>query len=181
MLEANISYYKARNLIESGIDASRVISPEIGVIDGGGYRGIVTSDSADRLLMDAALEIIDNHWANGELFDERDDGLIVELVTQHHRIPGLDGLSDETWRLVRAIIRGMISVFNEMRRSELAALRQACRLITEAMQSLRRVPLARSCDGARIVSLQRHLEAALYTLGDITVLDDGGDEIDEVA
>ena len=180
MIEANVGYNKARKLIESGIDASRVISPEIGVIDGGGYRGIVTSDSADTLLMHAADAIIDNHFVNGELFDEHDPDLIIELCTQHNRDPGLDGLSDDTWRLVRAIIRGMIVAYNGERRRELAAIRQARRLIAEARQSLRQAPSASSYDGMRIGSVQRHLEAALYTLEDITVLD-GDNEIDEAA
>jgi len=117
----NTRYDAMRRLIEAGIDASRVISPKIGVIDGCGYRGIVTAESADTLLMHAADAIIDNHSVNDGLFDEHDDGLIVELVTQHHRIRGLDRLGGETWRLVRAIIRGMIAAFNGEQRRELAA------------------------------------------------------------
>lgn len=60
-------------------------------------------------------------------------------------------------------------------------IRQARRLIAEARQSLRQAPSASSYDGMRIGSVQRHLEAALEMLEDITVLDDGGDEIDEAA
>ena len=59
-------------------------------------------------------------------------------------------------------------------------IRQARRLIAEARQSLRQAPLASSYDGVRIVSVQRHLEAALEMLEDITVLD-GDNEIDEAA
>ncbi|MCT8989636.1 hypothetical protein NYR54_04910 [Chelativorans sp. SCAU2101] len=59
-------------------------------------------------------------------------------------------------------------------------IRQARRLIAEAQQSLRQAPLASRYDGMRIGSVQRQLDAALDTLEDITVLDDGDDEIDDI-
>lgn len=118
-VQFNNSYRALRKLIESGIDASGVVSPEIDVIDLCGYRG-VTDDSADTVLMHAADSIIENWFYHDGLFDENEPDRVIELVTEHQHISGLDRISDETWKLVEAIVSGMVSAFNEQCR-ELAA------------------------------------------------------------
>ncbi|MFD2054219.1 hypothetical protein ACFSQT_14280 [Mesorhizobium calcicola] len=94
MSDFNSGYDGIRKLIENGIDSGDTKSSRIGVIDGCGYRGIRGADSADTLLMHVADQIMDIH--------------------------GLNQLSGETWRLARAIIRGMIAHFNATESAEIS-------------------------------------------------------------